>query len=480
MPNTFTDALMRISASLVTLTAAGLSLAWAADWPAFRGPNSGGVGTDVNLPVEMGPAKNMVWKTPLPPGHSSPVLSGDSIFVTAFDGPKLLVISLDRKSGAIKWRREAPRERKQELHAKNSPASPSVATDGKNVYAFFTDFGLISYGWDGNERWKLPLGPFNNPFGMGASPLLVKDRIIMSCDSETGSFLLAVNKDSGKVLWRVERPDVGRGFSTPILYDPPGGPTQALLPGSFQLISFDVSNGKPVWWASGLTWQLKPTPVMDDKRVYVLGWAGGSDEGNQEEVMPWEEAVSKLDKDGDKLLAKDEILDRNLRNSFGECDLDKDGKIGARDWEMYRRKRRSLNSITAFRLGGKGDVSDTHVAWRYTKSLPNAPSPLLYQGIVYLQKEGGILTALDAESGKVLKQGRMAGALDQYFASPVAADGKIYMVSESGHLVVVKAGADWEVLAVNDLDEPCYATPALVDGRVYVRTAGHLYAFGAQ
>ncbi len=165
-----------------------------------------------------------MWKTDIPPGHSSPILAGDRIFVTAVDNEKLFAICLDRATGKINWRREVPRPRVGELHKVNGPASPSPVSDGKNVYVFFYDYGLISYGPDGNEIWKLPLGPFNNPFGLGSSPVLVGDTLLINCDQETGSFFLAVDKKRGRVLWRVERPDVTRGFSTPVVYKPADGP----------------------------------------------------------------------------------------------------------------------------------------------------------------------------------------------------------------------------------------------------------------
>ena len=137
---------------VILLVAALPCLMAAADWPQFRGPNAFGVSDTTGLPTEFGPVKNVIWRTALPPGHSSPVLSADRIFLTAFSEDRLYVITLERSTGKILWRRELPRMRKQKLHNSNSPASPSVATDGRNAYAFFTDFGLVSYGSDGEER----------------------------------------------------------------------------------------------------------------------------------------------------------------------------------------------------------------------------------------------------------------------------------------------------------------------------------------
>lgn len=450
----------------------------AADWPQFRGPNAAGVADATNLPIEFGPDKNVLWKTPLPAGHSSPVLVGDRIFLTGFDADKLMTFALDRASGKILWRREAPRPRSQELHKSNSPASPSPVSDGRNVYVFFTDFGLISYGPDGNERWRAALGPFNNPFGMGASPVLTGKTILMICDSESGSFLTALDRDSGKVKWRVERPDFTRGFSTPLLYQPASGPLQALIAGSYQLTSYEVETGKPVWWVRGLTWQLKPTPVMDKDTIYVLGWAGGSDSGNQENVPSFTDTLAKWDRNQDRALSKEEIPDEKIVKEWRSFDLDNNGTLGERDWNMYRGRRAALNAVMAIKLGGKGDMTESAIKWKFLKSLPNVPSPLLYRNIVYLVKEGGLVTTLNAADGTVVKQGRLTGALDQYFSSPVAADGKIYAASEAGKVSVLKASGEWEVLAVNDLDDEIYATPAIADNRIYLRTRSALYCFG--
>lgn len=467
----------RLAISLI-FSAATIA-AWATDWPTFRGRNSAGVAPDVNLP-EFGPGKNELWKTPLPAGHSSPVIVGKRIYLTGYENDKLFTFALDRDSGKILWRREAPRPRREELHKSNSPTSASAASDGRNVYVFFTDYGVLAYGPDGEDKWQAPMGPFNNPMGQSATPVLSGNTLLIPCDQEAGSFFVALNKDTGKVKWRVERPDFTRGFATPVLYKPKNGPQQVILAGSYRLVSFDVETGKEVWWVSGLTWQLKPTPVMDDENIYVLGWAGEADPGQQEVVPEFAEVLTKWDANGDKKLAKDEIKDEKLAKKFADLDLDHDKALGDRDWKMYQSKRAVVNGVNAFRLGGQGDMTEKSRLWKYERSLPNVPSPLLYQGILYLCKESGILTALDAKTGKVLKQARITGALGDYFASPIAADGRIYTISHEGKMAVIKAGAEWEIEKLIEFDDLVNATPAIVDGRIYVRTRSALYCFGKQ
>ncbi len=468
---------MRLAPSvwLCLLAAAGLA---AADWSQFRGPNAAGVADDANLPVEFGPGNNVVWRTPLPPGHSSPSLAADRIFLTAFEGERLFTLALDRATGRVLWRREAPRPRKQELQENNSPASATPVTDGSNVYAFFADFGLLAYGPDGNELWRMPLGPFNNPFGHGASPILAGDLVLQACDQDAGSFLLALDKNTGRVRWRAERPHAQRGYATPVLYRPPGGGTQAILAGSYQLNAYDTATGKPVWWVRGLPWQVKPTPVIAGDAIYFVTFSGESDPGQQEIIPPFPEALAQLDLNKDGKLSKDEIVDPRAKGRFDEyLDLDDTGFLEARDWEQFRDRRAGENSLRAYRLGGAGDLTEGNFLWKNPRSLPNVPSPLVYRDVLYTLKEGGILTSFDLKTGEILKQERLKGAPGAYFSSPVAADGKIYAISEEGKAAVIRAAAQWELLAVNDLGDGCKATPAIAGGRMYLRTYSALYCF---
>jgi len=449
------------------------------EWPQFRGPNASGVSEATNLPVSFGPGENVLWKTPVPLGNSSPVIGRERIYLTGFEKERLLTIAVDRQTGRILWQREAPRPRKQVIERpSNGPASASPVTDGQNVYVFFQDFGLLAYDADGKELWRMPLGPFNNPFGHGTSPILAANTLLMNIDQDTGSYLLALDKNSGSVLWRTERPLAQRGYATPVLYRDPEGMLQVLVAGSYRLSGYDVKSGKEIWWIRKLPWQIKPTPVVSGNELYFVTYSGESDPGAQQKVPAFEEALARWDLNKDGKLSKDEITDLAARDRFDEyLDLDDTGFLEERDWKQYQERRLGENGLRAYRLGGKGDLTETHLIWKSARSLPNVPSPLAYRGVIYTLKEGGILTSYDMRTGEILKQARIESALGDYYASPVAAEGKVYAVSEEGKAAVIQAGPQWQILKVNALGDGCKGTPAIADGKLYIRTYGTLYCF---
>ena len=469
-----------------------LTIALAEDWSQFRGPNGSGVSVSSNLPVEFGPGKNMIWKTDLPPGHSSPVLTADRIYVTAYSkgaekekDHKLLVISLDRQTGKILWQREVPRSREGRLQNVNGPASPSPVTDGSNVYVFFQEFGLISYDGAGKERWRLPLGPFNMFYGFGASPILVDDKVILPIDQDNpSSYMIAVNRNTGRVVWKVERPIVISGYSTPIIYQPKHGLKQIVVPESFQLSAYSVQTGKRVWWVRGLACEMKSIASNDGEYLYINGWGFPQNQpGQQVKTVSFKEGLARYDKDGDHQVAKSETtgtepMDKMLNAAFEAFDMDRNDKLNDRDWEVFRAMMASENGLLAIKMGGQGDQTATAIRWRYQKPVPQVPSTLLYKGVLYMINDSGILISFDPGTGKVIKQGRLHGAIDKYFSSPVAADDKVILIGQGGQVSVLKAAGEWEVLAVNELDDECYATPAIADGRIYIRTRSALYSFG--
>ena len=456
------------------------------EWSQFRGPNGTGVSTTTGLPETFGPEKNVIWKTPLPAGHSSPVLTKDRIFVTAYDSTKLFVICLDRASGKILWQKEMPRSRSR-LQNPNSPASPSPVTDGANVYVFFQDFGMMSFDANGKERWKLPLGPFNMFYGFGASPILVDDKVILPVDQDyPASYLIAVDKNSGRVRWKVERPVVISGYSTPIVYTPKQGAKQIVVPESFQLSAYSVADGKRVWWVRGLACEMKSIASQDGEYLYINGWGFPQNQpGKQVPTISFAEALARYDKDKDGQITKAEaaavgetLMDKMVAGAFEAFDRNRDEKLDAGDWEVFRAMMASENGLLSIKMGGKGDQTATAIRWRYTKPVPQVPSTLLYKGVLYMINDSGILLSFDPATGNILKQGRLHGAIDKYFSSPVAADDKVFLIGQGGQVSVLKAAGEWEVLAVNELDDECYATPAIADSRLYIRTRSALYAFG--
>ena len=169
------------------------------DWLRFRGPNGTGVSPATGLPIHVGPARNVAWKTAVPKGYSSPVLTATHVFLTAHERDALLIIALDRATGRELWRRPLPRARQDRLDSRNGPASPSPVSDGTRVFAFFQDFGLIALTTAGRELWRMPLGPFNMAYGFGASPILVDGVLVLPVDQDSGSYLLGVDAASGRV-----------------------------------------------------------------------------------------------------------------------------------------------------------------------------------------------------------------------------------------------------------------------------------------
>ena len=446
----------------------------AGDWLQFRGPNAAGVAAS-DAPVEIGPGKNLLWKTSLPPGHSSPVIAGDRIYLTTVEGERLATVALDRASGEIVWTRYAPRDRVSAEHEMNNAAAPTPVSDGSNVYVFFGDYGLLGYDREGRELWRLPLGPFHNDMGMGASPILAGGKLILSLDSDLGSHLLAVDPGNGEMLWRADRSELTRGFSTPIVHQPVDGPAQVILPGAFQLAAYAVEDGRKLWWANGLCWQPKTAAVLAGDKVLANCWAAGGDAPPERAYPDFQTALAELDANRDGRVQQAEFYEGLKIAPF---DLDGDGGLDAKDWRYFQARNLSQNALLGVRLGGSGDVTETHVAWSFNKLLPNIASPLLHRDVLYTGKDGGTLVALAAADGRQLKAGRLTGAFGKYFASPVAAGDKLYFLDETGAVTVVRAGADWEVVHSWSSGEGGNATPAIVDGRLYLRTHENLYCFG--
>jgi len=301
------------------------------EWLQFRGPNGTGVAEGFTLPAEFSATKNLAWKTTVPFARSSPVITADRIFLTATEGDKLITLALDRKTGKLLWRRDAVRARHMTIYKANDGASPTPVSDGKNVFAFFAELGLISYGPDGKERWRVPLGPFNSFYGMGGSPVLTGNTLVMVCDQRTDSFIIAVDARNGKELWRKSRPNF-EAYSTPAIYQPKDGPAQVIVLGSQSVDAYSLDKGERLWWVTRIGSYPKGVPVLGTEMVYVIG------EGADEPFLPpFEEMLKQFDANKDQRIHRDEVKSQaEALEHFGWLDANNDGFIERAEHDFVR------------------------------------------------------------------------------------------------------------------------------------------------
>jgi outer membrane protein assembly factor BamB len=405
-------------------------------WPQFRGPNSSGLGGG-KPPVDFGPDKNVRWKTAVGPGLSSPIIWEGRIFLTEFDPAKkqLATLSIDRRTGQTLWRRAVSPEQIEKVHEISSPAGATPVTDGERVYVYFGSYGLLCYDLSGNLKWERRFPVPENPYGAVSSPILAGELLVLNHQGKD-AYLLAVNRHNGQTVWKTDRSMFQYGWSTPVHWRHDGIDEIVVLGGDFKanqrLMAYNLADGAERWWVGGLPPCGKSTPVIGGGLVFFA--------------------------------APDIILEEAAERQNPE-----------RAAQIYAN---NSARVAAVRPGGKGEVSQTNIAWSERKGVPGVPSPLYYNGRLYTFLNSGIVYCRVAKTGELVYSGRL-GAPGFYYSSPVAADNKIYISSEEGVVVVLEAGEQLKVLATNKLDGAILATPALADGNIYVRTEGHLYAFGS-
>ncbi len=456
-----------------------ISLAHGAEpsWPQFRGPDGLAVAEPSDPPVHFGPAENVVWKVALPSGNSSPCIWGDRIFLTTFDQSKLETLCLRRSDGTVLWRQPAPSEKFEPTHKLGNPATPTPATDGQRVYVYFGSFGLLAYDLDGREQWRHPIQAPVVEFGTSASLVLAGSTLILACDQDDGSFLLALEARTSRTLWRVERPEFRRSFATPFVWRH-GGEEELIVPGSIWLKSYRLADGSEKWTFSGTSRVACSSPVAGDDLLFRASWNVGGDEDSRVTMPPFEDLMREAGKDPNELLTRDAVPAGPVRDRFSQMDLNKNGQVTREEWEGMRAMfARAGNALLAIRPGGKADITASHLAWKSTRSLPYVSSPLFYKGRIYTVKNGGLASCYEAATGRVFYQDERLGAPGDYYASAIAGHDRIYLAAQSGAVLVLAAGDTLNILARAELGEKIMATPAIVGDTLYVRTAGNLYAF---
>jgi outer membrane protein assembly factor BamB len=450
-------------------------------WPQFRGPGGSGIAENQKPPVEIGPDKNVKWKIAVPSGQSSPIIVGDKIVITTFDDGKLATMAINRADGSEAWDIEAPATKIESyFKAQGSPANSTCATDGKRIVSYFGSCGLFCYDLAGHELWRYEMPPAQTiaGFGTGNSPVIVDGLVILDREETKDPKIIAIDIATGEPKWGKKRESVS-GFSTPAVWETPGG-KQIAVPGFKRMIGYNIANGNEVWHVDGMPSACCTTPVAADGNLFFAGWSPGDPQDQEFKMPTFDEILKQNDADNDGVVTKEEAQKTDLKNYFDIQDANKDGKLTREEWDrLLKFSSASRNSAFALKPGASGDASGS-VIWKQVKGLPYVSSAILYRGQYVMVKDPGIVTAYDAKTGEQLYQSRPV-ASGSYYASPVAANGNIYFISlADGAVTVIEGGSKPpKVVAKNPpLGERTAATPAIADDTLYIRTDGHLYAFG--
>jgi len=424
----------------------------AGSWPSFRGPEASGTADGQNLPDRWSPAsgENILWRTPIPGlAHSSPVVWGDLVFVTTAvssrgnatfkpglygDGDasedrsshRWVLYAIDKRTGRIRWTRTAAEgEPRNKRHIKSTYASASPATDGRIVVAWFGSQGLFAYDIDGTLRWavdlgRVDMGAYDIPayeWGPASSPIIWNNLVIVQCDTQADSFLLALDAATGETVWKAPREELP-SWGTPTVVDTSAGAELVANASNF-VRGYDPRSGRELWRLGGSSKITAPTPIF----------SGGL--------------------------------------------------------HIVASGRAPERPIFAVRPGARGDLTlangetrSSHVAWSRTGRGSYMPTPLAYRGILYVLANNGVFDAYEIATGREIYRQRLPLVGSGFSASPVAADGRIYLSNEDGEMLVIAAGRSFAHIATNSMNETLMATPALSEGVMYVRGASTLFAIG--
>ncbi|MBI2946868.1 MAG: PQQ-binding-like beta-propeller repeat protein [Verrucomicrobia bacterium] len=430
------------------------------------------------LPDRLDAPGALRWRLPVDSGHSTPVLCGGKIILTTYrDAEKeLATVALDQETGRLLWKQVVPTARIEPVHRTGNPAASTPAFDGERLYVFFGSHGLVCYDLDGKKLWHHPLGPFQDEFGSSSSPVLVDDKVILQEDHDLNSFLMAIDRSTGQMVWKTPRPDAVRSYSTPTVWTA-NGRKQLLVAGALELAGYDPSNGEKLWWVNGLARIVIPIPVAAQDMIYMASWSPGGDSGARIALESWASALGRFDKNKDGKLAKAEVEDAQVLDRFFRMDLDQSGDLIQKEWDRHAEVfRRAQNAVLALKPSGRGDLTEKALLWKHPRGAPYVATPLLDNGILWMVKDLGIVTKLDAVSGRVLSEERVPG-IGSYYASPVTGDGKVYFASELGVASIVANQPGWRVISSHDFKEKIYATPVIDRDRIYIRTEKALYCF---
>jgi outer membrane protein assembly factor BamB len=464
------------------------------DWPQFRGPGGLAIADDTPIPVGFGPDAKVLWKTKIAPGSSSPCIVGGRIFVTGFEDGDDVVLALERGSGKVAWtaKFKGP-PYPTYVHPDAGPALATPVSDGEHVVAYFGNYGLVALDLDGKVQWEKRLPHPRFAFGVGTSPILYDGLLALSRDGAPEGGILVFDVSDGSDLWKIDRREFGESHGTPFLWHN-ADRDELVIGGSGKLCSYDPGTGEKLWTVEGLTSFCCTTPVADRDTLYYAAWSTPNATGRSfwEAAFPSldltdDEAsdpnllFKRLDKSGDGKIVPDEVPESRAKVMFGGIDRNQDGA-----WEIEemlgaisQANASGENLLVAVARGAKGDATKDHVRWSWKRGLPYVSSPLLYRGRVWLFQAGGLVSALEAKTGKPIIDRERLPDRSEYYVSPVGAAGHVLVGSADGAFYVLAAEAN-ELTIEHSVafDEQMFATPAVLGGTIYLRTKATLWAFG--
>jgi outer membrane protein assembly factor BamB len=457
---------------LIALASVHVGSSFAADWPQFRGQNGSGVSSESKpLPTEFSATDKVRWSVKLGDGVGSPIVAGGRVFVTAMlADQKFGAFAFDAASGAKLWSRNFDTGKLPRITPPNSHAASTPATDGRHVYIHFSTLGLIALdAADGHTVWehKLPQPAYLMDWGAAASPIVFQGRVIFNQDDDLAPALFAVDASTGKLQWRTERPEMLAGYAVPVVCEA-NGQTDIVVGGTGKLIGYDPETGRVRWNCNTLPRTLMTSPVARDGVIYVSVQSYGDETRTLKyALMEW------LDTNQDGELARAEIP-KEFWPQFDRSDKNGDGVLSGTEIDTAFQSADNLvgggTTIQAVRGGGRGDVTKTHVVWNIKNRSPsNLSSPVVVGEQLFVVKKGGLSSSFDVATGMTHWELARIRNIGDYYSSPVAGDGKIYVTGENGFVVVLSQGPKLNVLAKNDMGESCLASPAISDGRLFIR-----------
>ncbi len=360
----------------------------------------------------------------------------------------------------------------------NSHATATPVADGQRVYVYFGSFGAAAYDFDGKELWRRQLPVGNVRHGSATSPILAGGKLIINGDQERwASALFALDAATGEIVWQTLRPEFLSSHTTPLLWTH-DGVDEVVVAGSVMLAGYDLKTGAERWRCAGLeAVSICPSPVLGDGVVFAMSYSVG-----EEPIPTWEKLLAEEDPNKDGKIGRREAR-IFIQGVFSIIDANNDGFVTADEYApIYRFLKQGRPGLFAVRAPAPAavarDITATHKLWTWSKTASAVASPLYWKGRVYFIRDGGMLCCLDAATGAPLLENKRIGTTGEYFASPLLADGRIFLANKAGVITVVEPGEEVKVINKTDLAEQIFATPAIADNKLYVRTSQHLWAFG--